>query len=285
MCGIFGIINYDGKLKRYMADLDNIKQMTSSLLSVAQSRGTDASGICMVTLSGEAMIYKARKSGRELTGDLGYSKIMNAIDYQSNFRMMIGHTRAKTKGTEYNNANNHPIVACRVVGVHNGMISNDDDLFDVDESLIRKGQVDSEIIFRLIDKFVYEKHTLVASVRRTAQAIIGSYSCAFIHLDHPNYLTLFAGAYPSIAIQNFKHAHMMIFASTDDIITKATEGIYILREPTSKLEVDKNTGIRINTFNGKIYTFDTGAKVPNNANAMTCGAMGGLPPTGLGMPV
>ena len=273
MCGIFGIINYDGTINRYLADLDHIKETTSNLLSASQSRGTDASGICVVTLNGKAMVYKARKNGRELTGDMKYVEIMNAIDYQSNFRMMIGHTRAKTKGTQYNNANNHPIVAGRVIGVHNGMISNDDELFDIDKTLTRRGQVDSEIIFRFIDRLTYEKHTIDASVRKTAQAIIGSYSCAFIHLDHPNYLTLFAGSFPSIALRNFKAARLMIFASTDHIIEEATEGTYMFKEPTNKFEVRKHTGIRINTMNGKIYTFDTGAK-STNVSVMTGGAMG-----------
>jgi len=280
MCGIFGIINYDGIMKRYLADLDHIQETTSNLLSASQSRGTDASGICVVTLNGRAMVYKTRKPGQALTADPEYSKIMNTMDYQSNFRMMIGHTRAKTKGTKYYNANNHPIVAGKVIGVHNGMISNDDALFDMNKDLTRKGQVDSEIIFRLIDKFTYAKHTIATSVRETAQAIIGSYSCAFIHLDHPNYLTLFAGSFPSIAIRDFKAARLMIFASTDHIIEEATKGMYMFKEPTSKFEVSKHTGIRINAMNGKIYTFDTGAK-STNTSVMTGGAVGIHLPAGI----
>ena len=64
---------------------------------------------------------------------------------------VILHTRFTTQGSETNNLNNHPVRVGPVVGVHNGMISNDDQLFrlmGVQDK--RQGQVDTEAIFASI---------------------------------------------------------------------------------------------------------------------------------------
>jgi hypothetical protein len=50
-------------------------------------------------------------------------------------------------------------------------------------------------------------------------------------------------------------------------------------EPSSKLEVGRNTGIRINVVNGKMYTFETDEQTTSHM------AGGGFPPHGMGMPV
>jgi len=255
MCGIFGIINYSNE-KRYMAELDHIKEMTANLLSIAQERGTDASGICLVTLNKRAVVYKAHIPGKGLPTSFGYIDLMQHLTFKTNFRCLFGHTRAKTKGTKYKNVNNHPIVADRVIGVHNGMISNDDDLFNINKDMERAGKVDSEVIFRLINKFVRDGVSLSRAVRYTTKAILGSYACAFIHLDRPTYLTLFAGRYSDLVIHNFQREKMMIFASTDKIIDKAAEEVNTFKNPSNKLDVGKNTGIRINMVNGKLYTFE-----------------------------
>jgi len=255
MCGIFGIISYSND-KRYLAELDHIKEMTANLLSTAQDRGTDASGICLVTPTKRAIVYKARMPGKDLPTSYGYIKLMQHLTFKTNFRCLFGHTRAQTKGTEYKNVNNHPIVADRVIGVHNGMISNDDDLFSINKDMERSGKVDSEVIFRLINKFVRDGISLSRAVRYTVKAILGSYACAFIHLDRPTYLTLFVGQLSNLVIHNFQKEKIMIFASTDAIISKAAEEVNTFKNPSNKLDIGKGTGVRINMTNGKLYTFE-----------------------------
>lgn len=39
---------------------------------------------------------------------------------------VLGHTRAKTKGSEFNPLNNHPIIVGDIIGIHNGGVKNDD---------------------------------------------------------------------------------------------------------------------------------------------------------------
>lgn len=58
----------------------------------------------------------------------------------------ILHTRFATQGSERDNNNNHPIYNGGIVGVHNGALSNDDELFAMSDAR-RYGQVDSEAAF------------------------------------------------------------------------------------------------------------------------------------------
>jgi hypothetical protein len=83
----------------------------------------------------------------------------------SDLAQVLGHVRAKTKGSEYNPHNNHPIIISdtiknaenpyigdnTIIGVHNGSIRNDDELTKK-YNFSRVGDVDSEIIFQMINK-------------------------------------------------------------------------------------------------------------------------------------
>jgi CheY-like chemotaxis protein len=76
-----------------------------------------------------------------------YVKLLTRVSQQTT--LLLGHTRMPTKGSPICNDNNHPVQAGPVFGVHNGHIANDDDLFQRLD-LLRLGQVDSEIIFRIL---------------------------------------------------------------------------------------------------------------------------------------
>ncbi len=61
----------------------------------------------------------------------------------------IAHTRWATQGKPENPENNHPVVAPGIVLVHNGVLSNDDEIFRLLECE-RRGQVDSEAVAALL---------------------------------------------------------------------------------------------------------------------------------------
>jgi glucosamine 6-phosphate synthetase-like amidotransferase/phosphosugar isomerase protein len=249
MCGIFGVINYGGK--RTTPDLRQITNVIKCLLNASEVRGKDASGICVVT-GGKAKVYKERIPGSKLPDEVEYKSIME-INYQDNFQYMFGHTRHKTKGSEYLNVNNHPIIVDKVIGIHNGVISNDDALFQLSPELQRHGQVDSEVIFQLINKHMNKMPDLIESVKKTCVSLVGYYHCAFLHTDYKEYLTLFTG--PDIAIVNNKAKKIMAFASSQYILTKAIQGFELFKESSEPIQVKDKAGCRINTTNGKIHFF------------------------------
>lgn len=109
------------------------------LLRLLEVRGRDASGVAYHN-KGETYIVKAAMSGsalaKQLDSDIGSTGIV--------------HTRWATQGNPNNNKNNHPIDVGGVVGVHNGHISNDNELLSYCVDYQRQAQVDSEAVFALI---------------------------------------------------------------------------------------------------------------------------------------
>lgn len=77
-----------------------------------------------------------------------YQSMLKKID--ANTTLILGHTRQSTKGDPAFPRNNHPLRARAVIGVHNGHINNNDEIF-ARYNYPRKAHVDSEIIFRILD--------------------------------------------------------------------------------------------------------------------------------------
>jgi hypothetical protein len=262
MCGIFGIVNYSPKLGSDKAKAYG--ELTKALIKNSQIRGRDASGICLIS-NDAARVYKDDIEGSSMIGRSKFLNIIKESNFKNGMRSLIGHTRAQTKGPHIYNVNNHPIVANKVIGVHNGMIANDDLLFRTYKHVIsREGLVDSEIIFRLIDMYVAKGYDLVTATKKTSKELYGSYVCAFVHVDYPDYLTLFSGDYsPDATIDIYKDLKLMVFASTTSILRKSTleagkslDVNLFWEEPDTTIYLPKQSGIRINTSNGKIFAFD-----------------------------
>jgi len=131
MCGIgaFQIVNNEvsaAKVARVLARL-------------LQVRGTDASGVAWHD-NGNTWVNKSNIAGaelaRQLKDEIGTTGIV--------------HTRWATQGSPINNDNNHPIDVNGIVGVHNGHVSNDVELFKRCIDYKRCAQVDSEAAFAFI---------------------------------------------------------------------------------------------------------------------------------------
>lgn len=113
------------------------------LLRLLEVRGRDASGVAWHEESAgsvETMVMKGALKGSDLakqieTGSIGSTGIV--------------HTRWATQGSPSDNANNHPIDVAGLVGVHNGHVKNDRELFGKIDAAVygRVGQVDSEAAF------------------------------------------------------------------------------------------------------------------------------------------
>jgi glucosamine 6-phosphate synthetase-like amidotransferase/phosphosugar isomerase protein len=116
------------------------------LLAGIAERGSDATGYAYHGAGLELSVEKRRS---------GASGLIESIDVPQAATRALLHVRDYTKGHPSLDANNHPIRHGAVVGVHNGVIANDDEL------LARHGidraepgmTVDSEVIFALVDRY------------------------------------------------------------------------------------------------------------------------------------
>ena len=137
MCGIAGYsLNRESSVDRTLA--------AQALLAGIAERGADATG------------YAYRGSGSSVTvvkQRTGASELLDCVSIPASVDQALVHVRDYTKGHPRIGANNHPIRHGAVVGVHNGIIENDEEIFARYrfERAHPDMTVDSEAIFALAE--------------------------------------------------------------------------------------------------------------------------------------
>ncbi len=176
MCGIVGYVGGSQAAPLLLAGLEKLEY-----------RGYDSAGLAVRDGDGAIRTVKAKgrltelsektDGGRTLIGTVG-----------------IGHTRWATHG-EPSEVNAHPhssenTMAERpgIVGVHNGIIENYQELRD---KLLRHGyrfysETDTEVLVKLVD-YYYKKYRIgpVDALAKTMVRVRGSYGLAVIFEDYP----------------------------------------------------------------------------------------------------
>lgn len=151
-------------------------------LSKLEYRGYDSAGLAVRDGDSKVQIVKAKGRLKVLA-----EKTNNGLSLQGTCG--IGHTRWATHG-EPSETNAHPHCSddYNVVGVHNGIIENYQELKD---KLTKKGytfysSTDTEVAVKLID-YYYKKyeHTPVDAINHSMVRIRGSYALAVMFKDYP----------------------------------------------------------------------------------------------------
>jgi glucosamine 6-phosphate synthetase-like amidotransferase/phosphosugar isomerase protein len=136
MCGIAGYsIQSRSSLDRTLA--------AQALLAAIAERGADAVGYAYRSRDDAyATVVKQRTPASEL---------LERIFVPDEATQLLVHVRDYTKGHPSINANNHPVRHGPVVGIHNGIITNDDELLAPHSCARAEARmtVDSEAIFAL----------------------------------------------------------------------------------------------------------------------------------------
>ena len=144
MCGQVGIIF--GRKRRRPDERDYLREVFIRMLLHSEERGPHASGLAWLKTDGSHRIFKRPMRAHELVYEKPFQELLGQVDNETT--ILMGHTRWRTRGNEFNNRNNHPIRAGIVIGTHNGTIYNANYLFRR-WKLRRFAEVDSEILFRL----------------------------------------------------------------------------------------------------------------------------------------
>lgn len=175
MCGIFGLASgKQSKLSEVTA-----KEIIDRLFLLSESRGKESSGVAVMD-EGGILVYKHAKRAARLVGCGEYRRLMGRAAAR---RTVIGHARLVTNGAMEDNNNNQPVIKDGIVGVHNGIVVNDGELWRAFPGLRRKSAVDTEILFGLVRHFLDAGSALADSVRETFRLIKGSASIAAIFND------------------------------------------------------------------------------------------------------
>src|SRR3989304_10460304 len=116
MCGIFGIIT--GRDSQVAGN--QLRRAADTLFRLSESRGKEASGIAYVD-NHHITIYKLPLAATTLIKEAAYRQL-----FRQPAVALIGHSRLATNGHQSDNFNNQPVVAGSAIGVHNGIIVNDE---------------------------------------------------------------------------------------------------------------------------------------------------------------
>jgi glutamine phosphoribosylpyrophosphate amidotransferase len=154
MCGLFAIAKFGGvnEIPTKGMDKNTLLKLVEELALANMARGHDATGVMLAKEDWkEIPLLKRPIQASRFIKTPEFEDWSKEVDPET-YRLIIGHTRQSTGGDPKYNVNNHPIVCGKFAGVHNGFVTNDDAVFEY-ENLYRKGKVDSEALFAIMNKY------------------------------------------------------------------------------------------------------------------------------------
>lgn len=180
MCGILG---YCGKEQAAPILLEGLAKL--------EYRGYDSAGLAVRDGDGPIAVVKAKGRLANLSDKTDGGKAMKGC-------CGMGHTRWATHGepSEINAhphvsgtyIKNHPAEEGQVVGIHNGIIENFQEL---KEKLLRNGyefysDTDTEVVVKLVD-YYYKKYNIgpIDAIAKTMVRVRGSYALCLMFQDYP----------------------------------------------------------------------------------------------------
>ena len=164
MCGIMGFVGKSSnEIRTY--------ELATNLLRETRQRGQDATGFYSIDSDGVIDWYK---------NDVDASQFVHYKSWKHrcpSAKVLIGHARMSTHGTEKKDINNHPHVSDdqRLAMVHNGIISTFMGIASKC-NLSLQSQCDSEVILRLIES----RPSIVSGIRKVfkeSQTNYGNFAC------------------------------------------------------------------------------------------------------------
>jgi glucosamine 6-phosphate synthetase-like amidotransferase/phosphosugar isomerase protein len=218
MCGIAGYsLSPASSVPRTLA--------AQALLAGIAERGADAVGYAHRGQSAPVNVHKRRS---------GASELLDELHVPAASTQVLVHVRDYTKGHPTIEANNHPIRHGAVVGIHNGIIVNDEEIFAHYgfERAHPDMTVDSEAIFALAEHSQGSPEAL--------EELFGAMATAWLDERVPS--TLFLARAAGRPLWTGTAGKELFFASTRDALELVERS---LRLTLRKREVDEGTLLRI----------------------------------------
>ncbi|HVE28372.1 MAG TPA: hypothetical protein VNC22_23355 [Sporichthya sp.] len=197
MCGISGVLVSPSDLARIEVD-----EVMAILMREMEQRGKEATGIARVTASNRVRLAKYPVPASQF--------LATHPGIGAGCRLVIAHSRLSTQGDPKDNVNNHPIVCDNIIGVHNGCVSNDYELYRK-YGWTRVGKVDSEAIFAAINHL---------GAKVALEELEGSIAVAWIDKSDPGALWMARHTSSPLNV-GITEGGSVIFASTNAAVAKA----------------------------------------------------------------
>lgn len=238
MCGIFGLIVH----KDAGCDPAFLKKSLTTLARLSESRGKDCSGLVfrneaareLQILKGAvplSYLLKRKEVSQQLDRMIASSCHNGAAVQPCTFAVM-GHSRLVTNGSQNSDDNNQPVVKDGVIGIHNGIIVNEDELWARHSEIQRTYEIDTEVMLALIRKYLRDDGDIATAVSKTVNEIFGTVAAAFFVDDFNTF---------ALATNN---GSLYLLTNENGLFAFASEE-YFLKKMAKKMHLDTYNNYRI----------------------------------------
>ena len=232
MCGIFGLVANSSSNLKY----DKTNEIINKLFVLSESRGKESAGI--------AIQNKTENKIQVLKHSIPASQLIESSEYKSFYQKsinsaftnqllsspigVIAHARLVTNGSQNNNNNNQPVIKSGSVLVHNGIITNVDELWKSNPDLKREFEVDTEVFISLIKNETSKGKSIIEATQFAYSQIKGTASTAVLFSEF-NKVLLASNNASLYYAQNIEKG-ILIFASENHILQTAIDELNLKSE-------------------------------------------------------
>ena len=245
MCGIYGVVA--GKHSIYNQRL--LSKALKILALLSESRGKDSAGLCFLNQKANQL--------NVLKGPVPINKLLKEKEVQNQIslsfgntvtsKLAFGHARLVTNGTQLNDENNQPVIKSGIVGVHNGIITNANALWEQHTELERSYEIDTEVLLALIRRYLLDGCSIDNATSLAINKIEGTVATAFVLDDYNKFI---------LATNN---GSLYTLHNTKDILFFASE-LHILKTLSNKIklttDLDESNIKQVKPNTGLIIDYD-----------------------------
>tara|TARA_Y100001935_G_scaffold253199_1_gene258808 strand:+ start:37661 stop:39688 length:2028 start_codon:yes stop_codon:yes gene_type:complete len=224
MCGIFGVIANDNS---QLSD-SKLAYAIYELSKKSESRGKDSSGISILNnKKNELNVFKGPIPASELIRNQEIKESINDGFQNNSTRLVFGHSRLVTNGSQLRSSNNQPVIKNSLVGIHNGIIVNHDDLWKKNKNIKKEYDIDTEVLLSIIGHEVAKnKDSLENILTNSINEVFGTVAMAIFFKDLNKFaISTNNGSLYKISKEN----QLLIFASEENILDEVSKKIKLNR--------------------------------------------------------
>jgi hypothetical protein len=236
MCGIFGVFSAgDGP------EPARLHGALRQLARLSESRGKDASGLVFRNVAErQFLIVKGAVPLRDLLETEEVRRPLERLRAGHSDFAVMGHARLVTNGSQTESKNNQPLVTSGIIGIHNGIIVNDRELWSRHPELAPRCEIDTEVMLALVRAQLRDGWDLATAVARTANEIFGSFAVALLPDDMDRLvLATNTGSLYYLSIEG----RYLAFASEEYFLKKLSRALAHAADQDRVRQVTPGTGV------------------------------------------
>ncbi|MFK8068039.1 MAG: hypothetical protein AB8D52_07330 [Gammaproteobacteria bacterium] len=259
MCGIFGVIaNPASTIKSQV-----LEKVVRDVFNLSEVRGKDASG-ALAVFPERIELIKSSQRVSHLVKQPQFAQLLNNAchAYESaNIFAVAGHTRMATNGSEGKSFNNQPVIKDDQLILHNGIIVNDAELWELNPALRKEYEVDTEIFGALLSKHRGKGNTFFDAAQAAFLKIKGANTIAVLPLDRNQMMLSTSNG--SMYFWQARNESVIVFASEKLIVERAAKQFKLTRDNSRVQQLKPGRALIIDLTNSKLQKFPLSGKKLN----------------------